>query len=1322
MVLLHLRTDNDNNIALAKFDTKFNQSYIQFSNVNTTQTFYAGLSNNNLKFFNPNLKDDNGLLYNNNILTVKNTNTKLLKYYDNTIFPDDDQLALYEISGTTPYSANTGQANCFNINSPNVWQSFASYSKGFVGASIANAQVIDNNSEYYFEAVSGTVRSDKRYGNWMKIKFPYKIIPIGYYLSIGNQVGDPCGFCIYVSNDNINWILINEIVDTTTLPTLNNTFTFINNSFYTYVVFIVTKVVVNPFDTSANFNFQLKTLKIFSKPILTLDNGIKICDNNIYDIQSINAQSLFLNNSSISTGQSLEQSIINSALNQFTSLYNIYWKTNGKIGYPDLSLIDNIAIKQTSAFATLDINGNISFNNRIINKRLLFSTFAGSAFAPPLSLYISIGTINFASATMKGFFKLFIYIYDTNRYYLQTITIFGYLYLEGNTFFKTYWTTEIDTDIGIYKIDGIYYYLLNNTSIAFYIKFNNDIITKSEKFNSVIFIDAFHTTINELTFTFPTQLDYFVESSTVTFNNLYQAINISSNMLNINASYHNSNIIKKLTTNEIIINDPSIKTSNLLFLNNNYKLIDSGISSAIINGLKEINLSVNKIVSTNNQGVLTTIDVSSNLLVNINSITTTNSNLMISSNGLFEAFPINKNNLTNLNTIHTTSNSIVIINSNNQLSTTIPVNINNISNVLQLCDFNITNNNRYVFFNSNINTTDIKINSNLFINDIRINSNNNRIFVNNREIGDDIFKTCIKFPPPNLTSTPILLSGGNPTITTYNINYNTNNFYNLVIEISNDDNNSLNNKKVFHLFSNRKIIGNFWETQNNFFDFNTNTLGITKSLDNDPNTYCGAFIIITFANFLTLTSYSLFSYYSDIKTTIRNFKLFGFNSILNQWELIDYKTDIILNNNFIPTTFNINKNNYKPYKKFGFCILNTHNNSDSIPNVCILHGLEFFGFTPFNNFYNLSTISFNSENNPINLGFANIGISNLTPSAPLTIGNDLITNPTNSMININHPIFINNTEQPIITMTRPSNDLNKGIRTVHYLNNWNDNNCSYAIKLSHNNNEQLVLALNSDGKVGIGTYPDININNNGLSIYNNGLNFYSNNRYINLQTSNIDNNYSICLPSSNGLQDTTLIINKIENNTAFLNWFNPLDVIQKKTFIKFGNQSVPDRTGNGIVLQIAGGCIIGTNTTANDLGDAYIQNNILVVSGSIYATTDISTDSDISYKSNLKIIESPLNKIRMINGYTFNRNDTTEETENGRYSGLVAQEVVKVMPEVITKKHDGKLRIIYTNLSGLFVEALKELDNTNNYLNFKINLSLLFSLFSLIIVFCKNYC
>jgi len=1333
-----MKTDNNNNITLAKFDTNYNQAYIEFSNINNNQVLLAGLSNNYLKFFNSNISNDEGLTYNNNQLSVKNINTKFIKNINNTIFPNIETITLYEIFGSSPASSPTDHSQCFDMNDNTTWISLSSYRRDNSGGiNEDTAFAIEDDSFPYFQYSS----IGKAYGNWVKIKFPFKVIPIGFSINSNTNDNEPCGFSIYGSEDNITWTLISFLSNTRYTNT--TTFYFNNIKFFLYITVVIIRININPLSTATNHYFGLKTLEIITKPILSIDSKIKISNNCIYDIDTISAKNLFINNSSISTGSDLTDAIAQYVLERFQQQYSIYWKNLNQVGYPDPTIINKIAIGKTSALATLDINGSINYKNRILNTSITFTNIRSSdgGFLSNISEYIFIGDVILNSTVNRGYFNINVISFDINRYYFQTINIHGYSYIDGAFFFNCYWDTSFDNSNEIQKFVEVFYYLeatLATNKIKFYIKFNdlldvvglNPSLTNRSLFTNIIYIDTFNTTIsNEIQFIPPTELSFF---NRAIVSSLYKAINIKTTILNKNQINYSSNQISSLTVNNITINNSNIKTSNLLFLDDNYKLIDSGISSNIISGLREVNMSVNKLVATNNFGILTPINVSSNLMFNISDISlNTSSNILISgSNGLYEPFYINKNNFNDINNINNNSNSIIIIDSNKKIINSGIVNTFNISNILYLCDFNISNNNRYVYFNSNINSIDIKINKNLYLgNDIIINSNNNRVYINNREIAEDIYKTCIKFPPFNIDGSPQnnnIQSIGN--VIAYDITY-TDNYFNLILKVDNLDNNSDIEKQVYNLFLRNRNSSYFWQTNANFKNYNnlTGNNGVFKSLegDTDNRTKCGAYVIFELTQFFILTSFSLYTLYNDIKNTIRDFKIFGFNG--NNWDLLDNKTGVILNNNLVANIFNINKNNYKVYKKFALCIINTHNNLETA-NFCILHHIDLYGYTPFNyNYYNYNNITYNANTNTSSqtlLGFNNIGISNLNPFVPLSIGIDLYDNPKNSIINLNHPSLINidNNEKPIITTTRPSNNNNGGIRATHYLNSWYSSNTNYTIKLSHNysSNEKIILSLNSDGKVGIGNYPDSNLINNGLSIFNNGINLYNSSNYINIFTSNINNSYNICLPPKIGNINSTLVIDNLYNNNINLNWYNPLDIIIKHPFIKFGNQSNPSRNDNGIVFQIEGGCIIGSNnTTPNDISETFLKNNILVVAGSIYASTDITTDSDISYKHDIKIINDPLDKINKISGYTFKRNDIIDEYPNQRYSGLIAQEVIKVMPEVITKKHDGKLRILYTNLSGLFVESIKKLNNNINFINFKINSFICIStiLFSYLIFF-----
>ena len=102
----------------------------------------------------------------------------------------------------------------------------------------------------------------------------------------------------------------------------------------------------------------------------------------------------------------------------------------------------------------------------------------------------------------------------------------------------------------------------------------------------------------------------------------------------------------------------------------------------------------------------------------------------------------------------------------------------------------------------------------------------------------------------------------------------------------------------------------------------------------------------------------------------------------------------------------------------------------------------------------------------------------------------------------------------------------------------------------------------------------------------------------------------------------------------------------------------------------------------------------LQVTGQIASTDNITAyySSDIKLKDNLRPIESALFKVNQISGYEFDWNEHSHEIqqEKGHDVGLVAQEVEKVLPEVIQIREDGIKAIAYEKVVPLLVEAIKE--------------------------------
>ena len=101
----------------------------------------------------------------------------------------------------------------------------------------------------------------------------------------------------------------------------------------------------------------------------------------------------------------------------------------------------------------------------------------------------------------------------------------------------------------------------------------------------------------------------------------------------------------------------------------------------------------------------------------------------------------------------------------------------------------------------------------------------------------------------------------------------------------------------------------------------------------------------------------------------------------------------------------------------------------------------------------------------------------------------------------------------------------------------------------------------------------------------------------------------------------------------------------------------------------------------------------LTINGAITATGDITAyyTSDKRHKNTIQLIPNALEKVTKLNGVTWEWNDDVNEvTKSTPKTGLIAQEVQEVLPEVVKTRDDGFLALDYSKMMGLMVEAIKE--------------------------------
>lgn len=113
----------------------------------------------------------------------------------------------------------------------------------------------------------------------------------------------------------------------------------------------------------------------------------------------------------------------------------------------------------------------------------------------------------------------------------------------------------------------------------------------------------------------------------------------------------------------------------------------------------------------------------------------------------------------------------------------------------------------------------------------------------------------------------------------------------------------------------------------------------------------------------------------------------------------------------------------------------------------------------------------------------------------------------------------------------------------------------------------------------------------------------------------------------------------------------------------------PGSSGGGV----GGGVGVGNGSGASSAGGSS--------AGSAY--------SDVRMKDNIKPIGNALSKVKKLDGITY-------DMDGKRGAGLAAQQVEKVLPEVVHKDGKGMRKLDYGNTVGLLVEAVKELDSKKN--------------------------
>jgi hypothetical protein len=95
----------------------------------------------------------------------------------------------------------------------------------------------------------------------------------------------------------------------------------------------------------------------------------------------------------------------------------------------------------------------------------------------------------------------------------------------------------------------------------------------------------------------------------------------------------------------------------------------------------------------------------------------------------------------------------------------------------------------------------------------------------------------------------------------------------------------------------------------------------------------------------------------------------------------------------------------------------------------------------------------------------------------------------------------------------------------------------------------------------------------------------------------------------------------------------------------------------------------------------------LDMSGNMTVAGDVTAFSDARVKTNVKTIENALDKTLALRGVSYNRTDSDDTRTK---IGVIAQETLEVVPEVVNQDNSGMYNVSYGNMTALLIEAIKE--------------------------------
>ena len=386
---------------------------------------------------------------------------------------------------------------------------------------------------------------------------------------------------------------------------------------------------------------------------------------------------------------------------------------------------------------------------------------------------------------------------------------------------------------------------------------------------------------------------------------------------------------------------------------------------------------------------------------------------------------------------------------------------------------------------------------------------------------------------------------------------------------------------------------------------------------------------------------------------------------------------------------------------------------------------EFEGFTPSQA---TTAVGIYQTQNTL---FGAVPTENIFKNTISVIGNTIFGND-NTYVN-NSLLFIgDDTNTPTKGIISVENGIGVNVFTVAAALDISNSSIPYVIAGSSNTKQDISqnTVVFGDGNRFVGNKSTIfgdNNNNKGSFQFNIGSNNINlgNNCFIQGNEHQTNINKSIVFGEFNIVEDSEIISSPNKNQHNYVFGYNNTLKDGSSNFIfgtKIDTSGVSYSTGFGYNVDISENIRFAVGTeelngnafTMDICGNIGLEGNIKVLtneSKSIFANCDheitignantltlfpgeVANYSDKRLKFNIETINNSLSTLCQLRGVRYNRNDVNNESK--KHIGLIAQEVEKIVPEVVNQGggQHNYLSVNYGNLVSLLIESIKEL-NTN---------------------------